>query len=182
MYQKCKPNSEPPHNFMLQPGSSYLTSLQEQASVDQRTCVVGGLIVNQQGRIFVQKRRSDRDLFPGCWDIAGGHVEDGETLYEALSREIHEETGWHLSQILQVVEIFDWQTDLEDSTIRKREFDFLVAVMGDLENPQIETEKFSEFRWIGADELGILLENRSADDNVIYRLVQQALDIAHPKS
>jgi hypothetical protein len=35
----------------------------------------------------------------------------------------------------------------------------------------------SGFRWVGPDDLEILKENRQADDNAIYRLVQRALEL-----
>ena len=31
--------------------------------------------------------------FPNCWDLIGGHIEDGETPEEALIREVKEELG-----------------------------------------------------------------------------------------
>jgi 8-oxo-dGTP pyrophosphatase MutT (NUDIX family) len=43
-------------------------------------------------------RRPDTGL-PGTWDVAGGHVEPGETPQQALAREIEEETGWRLRRI-----------------------------------------------------------------------------------
>jgi nucleoside triphosphatase len=32
-------------------------------------------------------------VFPNAWVMPGGHIESGETLEEALIREINEETG-----------------------------------------------------------------------------------------
>lgn len=84
-----------------------LQSLQTQATAEGRACVVGGLIVNDQGQVFAQKRNEERSLFPGCWDIVGGHVEAGETLHQALAREIEEETGWQLVRIIDLLELFD---------------------------------------------------------------------------
>ena len=152
-----------------------LQALQTQAETEGAFCVVGGLIVNNRGRVFVQKRSPERRLFPGCWDIAGGHVEPGETLFEALAREIKEETGWQLVEIKTVVDIFDWEEAVEGQVIKNREFDFLVTVRGDLDQPQIEGEKFTEFRWVGEEDVEILKENRLVDDTLIFELVRKAL-------
>ncbi len=160
----------------LSPNSEYLSSLQMQAEQQGRGCVVGGLIIRPAGKLFVQKRALDRKLFPGCWDISGGHVEPGETLYEALSREIMEETGWKLARIVALVDIVDWEAKVEETLAKKREFDFLVQVIGDLENPQIERSKFSEFRWIDSEELEILQENRPQGETMILDLAKKALD------
>lgn len=152
-----------------------LESLQVQAEADGFACVVGALICNSEGRIFVQKRSPDRQLFPGCWDIAGGHVEPGEALFEALAREIEEETGWRLIEIGAVVEIFDWEEETNGQIKKIREFDFVVEVSGDLDHPQIEQEKFTEFRWVGEEDLAVLEENRLPDDTLVFDLVKKTL-------
>jgi 8-oxo-dGTP diphosphatase len=152
-----------------------LQHLQARAEADGCFCVVGGLIVNNERQVFVQKRSPDRQLFPGCWDIAGGHVEPGETLFEALAREIEEETGWQLVEIKEVVDIIDWEEETDGQTRKNREFDFVVEVRGDLDQPQIEEEKFTEFRWVGKDDLEVLKESRLADDMLIFELVGKAL-------
>lgn len=51
-------------------------------------------IFNKQGRLFLQKRSSSKDLFPGRWDTAvGGHVSSGENVRTAMLREAQEELG-----------------------------------------------------------------------------------------
>jgi ADP-ribose pyrophosphatase YjhB (NUDIX family) len=49
---------------------------------------VRALIMNGSGEVLLQ-RRSDT----GCWGLPGGAVELGETVMEALRREVLEETG-----------------------------------------------------------------------------------------
>ncbi|MEZ4766168.1 MAG: NUDIX domain-containing protein [Calditrichia bacterium] len=40
-------------------------------------------IINQHGDLFVQKRASNKDMFPDYWDTAvGGHVNSGETIQD----------------------------------------------------------------------------------------------------
>ncbi|MFC8197917.1 NUDIX hydrolase [Streptomyces sp. NPDC057298] len=62
---------------------------------------VGAVILNRAGEAFAQKRSPDRRLFPDTWDIVGGHVEAGESILEALAREVEEETGWRLRHVRQ---------------------------------------------------------------------------------
>jgi 8-oxo-dGTP pyrophosphatase MutT (NUDIX family) len=157
--------------------AAFLRILQTQAEGEGRECVVGALITDAAGRVFVQKRSATRRLFPGCWDIAGGHLEPGETLEQALVREIREETGWELARVLDVVDVFDWEMVEDGRTLRKRDFEFLVEVAGDLERPRLQESKVTEYRWISAEDLDILKENRSDPDIAVYNLVKQALTL-----
>lgn len=155
--------------------------MQAQAESEGRQCLVGALIANPRGQLFVQKRSLDRPLFPGTWDIAGGHVEPGETLYEGLAREVNEETGWRLVRLQAIVGVFDWNAGEHGFRTPVREFDFLVEVEGDLEQPRIEPDKFTEFRWVGPDDLEVLAENRPAEDHIPQILVQRALALAQAR-
>jgi 8-oxo-dGTP pyrophosphatase MutT (NUDIX family) len=65
----------------------------------KKQLVVDALIPDYLGRIFVQKRTMTRRMFPECWDLVGGHVEENEDALSALEREIYEETGWTLREV-----------------------------------------------------------------------------------
>jgi isopentenyl-diphosphate Delta-isomerase len=52
------------------------------------------LLFNQQGDVFLQKRSELKDQYPNCWDSScSGHVDSGETYFEAANRELGEELG-----------------------------------------------------------------------------------------
>ncbi|WP_405793791.1 NUDIX hydrolase [Streptomyces sp. NBC_01506] len=117
--------------------------------------VVGALIRDPHDRIFVQRRSAGRRLFPGCWDVVGGAVEEGESLLDALRREIAEETGWRLRRVLARVAHEEWTAN----GLRHIESDYVVEVDGDLSSPQLEWDKHTEFAWVAAEEVSLLDEN-----------------------
>lgn len=155
---------------------SRLDELQRQAESDGRRAVVGALIRDDRGRVFVHRRGPDRAFLPNGWDIVGGHVEPGETLVDALARELGEETGWRLAGTPRLVFVADWLLDPTDPTSGRREFDFLVEVSGDLAHPRLEWPKHVEFRWVDRQGIGLLDENAGRDDGLIRHLVELALD------
>ena len=49
-------------------------------------------IFNKDGDLYLQKRSMNKDIQPGKWDTAvGGHIDYGESVEEALRREVREQ-------------------------------------------------------------------------------------------
>jgi 8-oxo-dGTP diphosphatase len=155
------------------PGNSTVRWWQDR-EVTNGPSVVGAVVV-EAGRAFVIRRSPTRTLFPGCWDIPGGHVEPGESDEEALARELEEETGWKLTEVLSSLGEHRW---LGDDGRARVERDYLVQVEGDLDRPHLEFDKHPEARWITAGELELLLTARRPGDDLTYRIVKRALDVA----
>jgi 8-oxo-dGTP diphosphatase len=156
-------------------------ALQTQAESEGRRCTAGALVLDQTGRVFIHRRGWDRAEFPGCWDIVGGHVEPGEGLLEALAREVEEETGWRVADSPQLVYVADWETLRNGSPAPRREFDFVVEVEGNLDQPRLERPEHVEFRWVGIDDLHLFEENRGLDGNLVRRLTELALRSSCPQ-
>ena len=56
-------------------------------------CVDGVLV--RDGKILLLKRNVEP--FKGCWHVVGGHVEEDESLKDAVIREFREETGLNVT-------------------------------------------------------------------------------------
>jgi len=67
---------------------------------------VGAVIVDLDGRLFLAKRGPQAKNERGLWEFPGGSVEFGETLAEALQREMREEYGIEIAvgELLDVVD------------------------------------------------------------------------------
>ncbi|WUJ73984.1 GNAT family N-acetyltransferase [Kribbella soli] len=132
---------------------------------------VGALIRDERHRVYLQRRTAERRLLPGIWDIVGGHLEAGETPEEALAREVEEETGWKVRDIVWTVA--DWEWEWEGRV--RREVDYLITVEGDLTKPRLEAGKHDASAWAGPDDLDLLMVNRTDGDRRLRDLVAHAL-------
>jgi len=63
----------------------------------------GAIIFNKEGKIFLAKRGAEARNETHRWEFPGGGVEFGETLENALVREIREEFGF----VVDVVQLLD---------------------------------------------------------------------------
>lgn len=62
--------------------------------------VVAAIVLSKDGKLLMgEKPPGEVVVYPDCWHIPGGGVEEGETLDQALKREIKEETGLDISKL-----------------------------------------------------------------------------------
>ena len=54
------------------------------------------IFYNSYGEILLQKKDLRYPPHPGCWAFFGGGIEEGETSYQAIVREVDEELGIEL--------------------------------------------------------------------------------------
>lgn len=89
--------------------------------------VAVGVLVQPGGRFLLTSRPPGK-VYEGYWEFPGGKIETGETVEEALRRELHEEIGitigtahpWRVEMVdyphalvrLNFCKVFDWTGDL----------------------------------------------------------------------
>ncbi len=90
--------------------------------------VAVGVLIDAAGR-FLMTSRPHGKVYAGWWEFPGGKLEDGETVEQALRRELHEELGitigparpWKVEMVdyaharvrLHFCRVFDWGGDFE---------------------------------------------------------------------
>jgi len=107
----------------------------------------GALIQDANNRILLVKRRRAPEA--GCWGFPGGKVDFGETVEDAICREIMEELGIsialnglaHLVNYIDLDENQHWLAPVYKATISKG----IPSIM--------EPHALSELAWYSLDEL-----------------------------
>ena len=90
--------------------------------------VAVGVLIDGDGR-FLLTSRPEGKVYAGYWEFPGGKLEAGETVEQALRRELHEELGidigvvlpWRVEVVdyeharvrLHFCKVFDWQGDFQ---------------------------------------------------------------------
>ena len=109
---------------------------------------VGALII-KDGKVLLVKRANEPNK--GKWSIPGGVVKLGESLIDALKREIEEETGLKI-KVLDVAcvseEIVEYNGKIKFHYVI---IDFFAEVVGGRLRVGSDAE---EAKWVGFDELG----------------------------
>lgn len=67
--------------------------------------VAGHALIKRESKYLVTRRSKSNTYMPLKWDIPGGIVEPGETIEEAICREVSEETGLTI-QVGRVIYVY----------------------------------------------------------------------------
>jgi len=123
--------------------------------------VVNALLL-RQGSVLLARRSPHRKAYPGLWSFPGGHVEAGETLEQALTREASEEVNVAPVTYRAVARIADPNTTSEPITYH------MYAVREWRGQLGINNDEHTELRWFTFEEAKELPDLALEDYRVLF--------------
>ena len=105
-------------------------------------------IVNDKKELLILKRQ-DAEIHDGVWDVPGGRVEQGQSLYEALTREIAEEVGLKLEHVILSIMASTFIGLTEGNPLLFYRSFFLCKARGKVKI----SKEHSEYKWINVSDL-----------------------------
>ena len=114
--------------------------LRAAARADGAIRLVVGAVIMREGRTLLLRRRQ-YDFMGGMYELPSGAVEAGETLGQALAREVFEETGLRMAGRPSYLGYFDYRSGGGRAT---RQFNFLTPVAAPC---NIRLTEHDEYLW-----------------------------------
>lgn len=125
--------------------TTLLETLTSDAERDRVQQLVVGAVVAHDGKILLLQRPAD-DFMGGIWELPSGKVDPGETLDQALIREVKEETGLDIARIRKYLGEFDYQSG---SGKKSRQFNFTVDI---LDPEPVQLTEHDAYTWTDLTE------------------------------
>lgn len=127
----------------------------------------------RDGRVLMVHRRPERRWYPDCWDLAGGHVEAGESAEQAVIRECAEELGVRIHDPRPV------PMTINNPTIEMHAF---VVERWDGEPVNAAPDEHDQLAWFGPSEVADLKLADPASLPDLLSLIQAAPDPSRPST
>jgi 8-oxo-dGTP diphosphatase len=129
--------------------------------------VIGAAVFRQTNtsddfQLLIIRRAANESYYPNCFEMPSGKVDDGETIGEAIARELFEETGLTLSSVLAQIPEITYTTEKivlhggrEVQVVKTAcQLNFAVETTGDV--IELNEEEHSEWKWATVEEMAAL--------------------------
>ena len=114
---------------------------------DSSNFAAKGLILFE-GKYLVALRNEEEEIMPARWDIPGGGAEEGETVLEALIREVKEESGIDISSS-KIYPVKNWTLNIGGAEIAGTDF---LCILENFQEVKLSSEH-TICKWLSEKEI-----------------------------
>lgn len=107
---------------------------------------VGAIILNEKNKVLMMSRKTD-DFMGGIDELPSGNMEQGENIYDALVREVKEETNLDIVNVKSYIGSFDY---ISGSGKKSRQYNFVLDVKN---TENIILTEHDEYNWLTIEEI-----------------------------
>ena len=108
--------------------------------------VVGAIILNEKNEVLIMSRKTD-DFMGGIDELPSGNMEQVENIYEALVREVKEETNLEVVNVKSYIGSFDY---ISGSGKKARQYNFVLDVKN---TRNIILTEHDKYNWLAIEEI-----------------------------
>ncbi len=112
-------------------------------------------------KTLLQKRCSEKTLYPNLWDVAvGGHISSVETSLQSLGREVREELGLDAEKLdIQFYGRFKEDLSVNDVSCKWFVSIFVVYEDIDINDISLQKDEVSDVKWVDKSQLQQMYAN-----------------------
>jgi 8-oxo-dGTP diphosphatase len=126
---------------------------------EQIARTVGALFIRADGEVLLGLRAPTKKVWPNHWDTIGGRVEGGESLEQALIREVQEEIGVTPTRFRLIATVRERRPDIYGDALHH----VYAVTRWQGGEPANACHEHSELRWFGISEMLLLTNIVDAD-------------------
>ena len=116
-------------------------------------------IMNKKGEVLLQKRTANKVRNPNKWAKTGGQVDSGETVEEAIFREVKEELGIEIPK--EQIRVIDIHKSSEKN--KRFAYNFLFVVDHKIDDYMLQKEEVAEVKYVTIEEMELAKKNNDSN-------------------
>lgn len=116
-------------------------------------------IMNGMGEVLLQKRTANKRRNPNKWAKTGGQVDSGESVEEAIFREVKEELGIEIpKEQIKVIDIYK-----SDDKNKRFGYNFIFVVNYKTEDYILQKEEVSKVKYLTIEDMELAKKNNDTN-------------------
>ena len=129
-------------------------------------------IMNEKGAVLLQKRTANKVRNPNKWAKTGGQVDSGESVEDAIYREVKEELGIEIPK--EQIKVIDIHKSNEQN--RRFAYNFIFVVNYKIDDYILQKEEVSKVKYVTIEDMELIKKENNSnytfcnwDDEDFYR-------------